>query len=55
VERLDFRSSLISRLVDGRCVWGQMFARSVDHDGQVARVVAKMTARPTAFAKWQDQ
>lgn len=52
VEPLDPRTSLISREVDGRCVWGQVFATGEDHDAQVATVVEEMTQRPSDFRRW---
>lgn len=44
-------STLISREVDGSCVWGQGFSRAVDHDAQVAAVVDGMRADPLAYTR----
>jgi hypothetical protein len=44
--------SLISRYVGDLCVWGQVFARREDHEGQVRDVVDAMKADPTAFERW---
>jgi hypothetical protein len=52
VERREPTQSVIARFVDGRCVWGQSFARREDHEGQVRHVVDAMKADPTAFEKW---
>lgn len=42
--------SMISRLVDGDCVWGQVFSSyREDHPAQVQRVVDSMTANPAGF------
>lgn len=51
VEPIDHRSSLISREVNGGCVWGQAFS-SDDHPAQIARVLADMTESPTNFYRW---
>lgn len=45
-------TSLISRVVDGECVWGQVFSRTDDHPGQVAAVIDRMAADPAAFTRW---
>lgn len=52
VEPTGTRSSLISREVDGECVWGQVFSTGEDHDAQVADVLASMTTRPDSFRRW---
>jgi hypothetical protein len=44
--------SLISRIVGGTTVWGQVFGRQDDHDGQVLDVLAKMEADPDGFHFW---
>ena len=47
-------SSIISREVDGVCVWGQGFAASNpdEHAAQVARVADHMRSDPGAFRRW---
>lgn len=45
-------STLISREIDGVCVWGQGFSRTVDHAGQVAAVVDGMKADPLAYTRF---
>lgn len=52
VERTGPTSSIVSRNVDIRCVWAQVFMRNEDHEGQVAQVIAKMQADPDAFHRW---
>ena len=51
IEPTGARSSLISRLVDGECVWGQAFS-SEAHEEQVARVVDAMVRRPEDYRRW---
>ena len=51
-EPFDWCGSIVSRWVDGVCVWGQAFSRTDDHDGQVAEVLAKMNASPASFVRW---
>lgn len=49
VER-EARQATVSRYVDGRCIWGQVFAtHEVDH---AARCVAEMRERPADFRRW---
>lgn len=43
--------SVISRYVDGVCVWGQGFSRGEDHAGQVAAVVEGMRRDPAAHTR----
>lgn len=44
--------SMISHLVDGRCVWGQIFSKlREEHAAQVMRVVAHMHVIPDAFLR----
>ncbi len=54
VDRRDTNRSLISRYVDGECVWGQSFSCSPreDHDAQVAEIIADMASRPSDFSRW---
>ena len=52
VEPAGIDCSVISRLVDGRCVWAQVFARREDHEGQVLDVLAYMEAGPASFHRW---
>jgi hypothetical protein len=52
VEQREPTRSLISRYVGDLCVWGQVFARREDHEGQVRDVVDAMKADPTAFERW---
>jgi len=49
-DRIDERTSIIGREVDGAPVWGQSFSR-IDHEEQVAQVLAKMVANPAAFVR----
>lgn len=44
------RIATVSRYVDGRCVWGQVFStHEVDHG---ARCLAEMRERPADFRRW---
>lgn len=52
VEPTGPNSSLVSRLVDDECVWGQAFSRREDHAGQVDDTIAEMAARPSDFRRW---
>jgi hypothetical protein len=52
VEQGEPTRSLISRYVGDLCVWGQVFARREDHEGQVRHVVDAMKAEPTAYERW---
>jgi hypothetical protein len=52
VEQREPTRSLISRYVGDLCVWGQVFARREDHEGQVRKVVESMKACPTAYERW---
>lgn len=55
VESTGDRSSLISRSVDGECVWGQCFSSGADHRGQVRDVIDDMATRPGDFVRWWDR
>jgi hypothetical protein len=49
--------SMISHLVDGECVWGQVVSKlREEHAAQVMRVVAKMHVVPDAFVRpsWRE-
>ena len=60
VESTGLASSLISRAVDGRTVWGQAFACGTDgplsadqaHERQVRSVLDDMAGRPEDFIRW---
>lgn len=52
VEPVDARTSIVSRYVGDRCVWGQTFSRTFEHEAQVRHVVEKMTANPAGFHRW---
>lgn len=54
VEPTGHNSSLVSRHVDGACVWGQAFACGPreDHVAQVDDIVAEMAERPSDFRRW---
>lgn len=52
IRPLDHRTSMVERWDAAGCVWGQVFARSEDHAGQVATVVDAMTAEPASFVRW---
>lgn len=60
VEPTGTSSSLVSRSVDGRTVWGQAFASgsagelspAEAHEAQVRAVLDDMTARPGDFTRW---
>lgn len=50
IERSEARTATVSRIVDGRCVWGQAFStHEIDH---AARCVAEMRERPDDFHRW---
>ena len=49
-DRIDWCGSIVSRWVGDACVWGQSFSR-IDHEEQVAQVLAKMVANPAAFVR----
>lgn len=49
--------SMISHLVDGEYVWGQVFSKlREEHAAQVMEIVAKMHVRPDAFVRpsWRE-
>lgn len=55
VEPTGTSSAIISREVNGRCVWGQAFAAGHDgdlHAEQVERVLAGMADDPAGFCRW---
>lgn len=55
VESTGHNSSLVSRAVDGRTVWGQAFAcggPSEDHEAQLRSVLDDMADRPEDFFRW---
>jgi hypothetical protein len=54
VTPIDARTSRIARLVDGAVVWGQVFARGDDHDGQVRGVLASMRSNSVGFVRPWD-
>lgn len=55
VEYVGDRASLVSRFLDGVCVWGQAFSRGgaqEEHVAQVGEVVERIYANPERFRRW---
>lgn len=52
VENTDWKTRIVSRYVNGECVWGQVFSSTEDVEAIAERVVNNMRDNPANYIRW---